>query len=81
MNYLFVINRIMNIKNIISNPYVSKKKFLCNEKYYTVNIDKWNEDENLVNITINVRSEDNINCKSKTLLFLFFYEINISIMI
>ena len=22
MNYLFVINRIMNIKNIISNPYI-----------------------------------------------------------
>ena len=25
MDYLFVISRIMNIKNIISNPYVLKK--------------------------------------------------------
>ena len=24
MDYLFIISRIMNIKNIISNPYVSK---------------------------------------------------------
>lgn len=69
MDYLFVISRIMNIKNIISNPYVLKKIW-CNEKYYTINIDKWNELD-LVNITINVRSEDNINCKSITLLFLF----------
>lgn len=71
MDYLFIISRIMNIKNIISNPYVLKKIW-CNEKYYTINIDKWNElDDNLINITINVRSEDNINCKSITLLFLF----------
>jgi hypothetical protein len=32
MDYLFVISRIMNIKNIISNPYVSKKNFYVMKK-------------------------------------------------